>query len=519
MLSLVFGVFATNVVPSPQRNDRSASNVQSNVPNPTKSGLLLLLRHSFSASNFPSDMTSSTALPRFDTGIFRRVAALSLLTLFLSVVMAFDAKAQDVREVTFNEAVTIALENNTTIKRAENNLGLQELVVRAERASFLPNLNANTGANRNWGLQFDQTVGQLRNTSTDGFNYGLSTGINLFNGFADVASLNGARAQLEAQEYSMERTRQTVVFNVISNYLNVILAEENIRIRQEEVEAQQQLLDQIQEFVRVGSRAISDQYQQQATLANAESNLLNAESNFQLSKTRMIQVLQLDPLADYRFVAPDPSSLPLSVRSYNAEDLLVSAFERRADLRAQEASIKAAEQGIRAARSGYLPSLGLNASHGSGYTSANERDDFGTQLENNRSERLNLSLSIPLFNRLNVKRSIETSKVQYANARLDLENVQQNVAIEVRQAYLDYQIAAQRLDVTEKSLQAADQALQVEEERYEVGASTLVELQQSRSQYTNATSQRAQALFQFHFQHRLIEYYQGILDPGQSLFN
>jgi outer membrane protein len=464
-------------------------------------------------------MTSSTALPRFDTGIFRRVAALSLLTLFLSVVMAFDAKAQDVREVTFNEAVTIALKNNTTIKRAENNLGLQELVVRAERASFLPNLNANTGANRNWGLQFDQTVGQLRNTSTDGFNYGLSTGINLFNGFADVASLNGARAQLEAQEYSMERTRQTVVFNVISNYLNVILAEENIRIRQEEVEAQQQLLDQIQEFVRVGSRAISDQYQQQATLANAESNLLNAESNFQLSKTRMIQVLQLDPLADYRFVAPDPSSLPLSVRSYNAEDLLVSAFERRADLRAQEASIKAAEQGIRAARSGYLPSLGLNASHGSGYTSANERDDFGTQLENNRSERLNLSLSIPLFNRLNVKRSIETSKVQYANARLDLENVQQNVAIEVRQAYLDYQIAAQRLDVTEKSLQAADQALQVEEERYEVGASTLVELQQSRSQYTNATSQRAQALFQFHFQHRLIEYYQGILDPGQSLFN
>ena len=464
-------------------------------------------------------MTSSIALPRPDSSTFRNVVALTLLTILFSFFAALDASAQEIQEVTFNEAVTIALENNTTIKRAENNLDLQELVVKAEKASFLPNLNANSGANRNRGLQFDQTVGQLRTTSTDGFNYGISSGINLFNGFADVAGLQGARAQLEAQEYRMERTRQTVVFNVISNYLNVILAEENIRIRQEEVEAQQQLLDQIEEFVRVGSRAISDQYQQQATLANAESNLLNAESNFQVSKTRLIQVLQLDPLAEYRFVAPDPSSLPLSVRSYDPEDLLVSAFERRADLRAQEASIEAAEQGIRAARSGYLPSLGLNASHGSGYTSANERDDFSTQLENNRSERLSVSLSIPLFNRLNVKRSIETSKVQYANARLDLENVQQNVAIEVRQAYLDYQIAVQRLDVTQKSLQAADQALRVEEERYEVGASTLVELQQARSQYVNASSQRAQALFQFHFQHRLIEYYQGILDPGQSLFN
>ena len=464
-------------------------------------------------------MTSSIALPRFDSAAFRHIAVLSFLTLFVSLFMAVQANAQELQEVTFNQAVQIALENNTTIKRAENNLDLQALTVKSEKADFLPNLNLNTGASRNYGLQFDQTVGQLRNASTDGFNYGVSSGINLFNGFSDIAGLNAARAQLEAQEYSMERTRQTVVFNVISTYLNVILAEENIEIRQEDVQAQQQLLDQIDEFVRVGARAISDLYQQQATLANAESQLLTAESNFQVSKTRLIQVLQLDPLSDYRFVAPDPSELPISVRSYDPQDLLLSAFERRADIRAQEAVIDAAEQGVRAARAGYLPSLNLSASHGAGYTSANERDDFNTQLKNNRSERLSLSLNIPLFNRLNTKRGIESSKVQYNNARLDLENAQQNVAIEVRQAYLDYQTAVKRLEVTEKSLQAADQALQVEEERYEVGASTLVELQQARSQFVNASSQRAQAVFQFHFQHRLIEYYQGILDPGQPLFD
>jgi outer membrane protein len=464
-------------------------------------------------------MTSSIALFRLDAAARRHLAALLLLTSFVALFVAPRGHAQQMRDVTFNEAVQIALENNIAIKRAENNLDLQELTVKSEQADFLPNLNLSTGANRNYGLQFDQTVGQLRNTSTDGFNYGVSSGINLFNGFADIAGLNAARAQLASQEYAMERTRQTVVFNVISTYLNVILAEENIRIRQEDVQAQQQLLDQIQEFVNVGSRAISDLYQQQATLANAESQLLTAESTFQVSKTRLSQGLQLDPLSEYRFIAPDPSELPLNVRSYDPENLLVSAFERRADIRAQEASIDAAEQSIRAARSGYLPSLNLSASHGAGYTSANERDDFNTQLQNNRSERLSLSLQIPLFNRLNTKRSIESSKVQFSNARLDLENAQQNVAIEVRQAYLDYQIAVKRLDVTQKSLQAADQALQVEEERYEVGASTLVELQQARSQFVNASSQRAQAVFQFHFQHRLIEYYQGVLDPSQPLFN
>lgn len=464
-------------------------------------------------------MTASPFQPRL-VQRFVRPTALLLAALMMAILVGVpQAQAQDMREVGFNEAVQIALENNTAIKRAQNGLELQELTVRTEKAAFLPNLNLSTGASRNWGLQFDQTVGQLRNTSTDGFNMSASSGVNLFNGFADVASLSAARYQLDAQEYSMERTQQTVVFNVISNFLNVILAEENIAIRQEDVQAQQQLLDQIEEFVRVGSRAISDLYQQQAIAANAESQLLTAESNFQVAKTRLIQVLQLDPLSDYRFIAPDPSELPISVRSYDPENLLISAFERRADIRAQEASINAAEESIRASRAGYLPSLNLSASTGSGYSSANQRDDFNTQLENNRSERVGLSLSIPVFNRLNVKRGIEASKVQYNNARLDLENAQQNVAIEVRQAYLDYQTAVKRLEVTEKSLQAADQALRVEQERYEVGASTLVELQQARSQFVNASSQRAQAVFQFHFQHRLIEYYQGILDPSQPLFN
>jgi len=464
-------------------------------------------------------MTACISLPQTTSRLNQQVTLVTLFAVLLSFFVVGFASAQEIEEVSFNQAVEIALERNVTIKRAEYSLDLQAITVRSERADFMPNLNANSGASRNWGLQFDQTVGELRNASTDGFNYSFSSGINLFNGFADVASLASARALFEAQEYNVERTKQNVVFSVISNYLNVILAEENIRIRQEDVSAQQQLLEQIEEFVRVGSRAISDQYQQQATAANAEAQLLTAESNFQVAKTRLIQVLQLDPLSDYHFQAPDADEIPLMVQTYDPATLLRSAFDSRADLRAQELSIESAEQGIKGARSGYLPSLSLSASSGSGYSSANTRSDFNTQLSDNRSERVGFNLSIPLFNRFNVKRGIEASKVQYNNAKLDLENLQQNVAIEVRQAYLDYQTAVKRLDVTAKSFQAAEQALAVEQERYDVGASTLVELQLSRSRFSDASSQRAQAVFQFHFQHRLIEYYQGILDPGQSLFN
>jgi outer membrane protein len=130
-----------------------------------------------------------------------------------------------------------------------------------------------------------------------------------------------------------------------------------------------------------------------------------------------------------------------------------------------------------------------------------------------------MSISIPVFNRLQTRTAVEQARVQYINSQLDLQNLQQNVALDVRQAYLNYQTSIKRLDATEKQFQASEQALRVEQERYNVGASTLVELQQARATFVQASSQRVSAVYEFIFQEKLIEYYQGILDPGQTLFN
>ncbi|TDI72192.1 MAG: TolC family protein [Bacteroidetes bacterium] len=428
------------------------------------------------------------------------------------------ATAQEIQRIEFNDAVQIALERSVTIRRARNNVDLQVATVAAERAAFLPNLNLSSGTSRNYGLSFDPTVGDNVNQTTDSFNMGASSNLNIFNGFADVASLAQARLNLEAQEYDYDRTRQTIVFNVISNFLNVILTEERLAIRQEDMAAQQLLVEQIEEFVNAGVRAVSDLYTQQASAAASEAQVLNAESQFQVAKTRLIQTLQLDPLGDYEFTAPDPDDIPLAITEYDPQRLMLGAFESRSDLRAQESSIEAATQGIRVAKAGYLPRLDFSGSYRSNYSNIQDDISFRDQLKDNANKTLSLNLSIPIFNRLAVKTNVERTRVQYANAMLDLEAMQQSVALDVRQAYYDYETSVKQLDVTAKQLRAADQALEVEQERYDVGASTLVELTLSRARYTDASSGRAQAIFQFHFQQHLLEYYQGILDPSQPLF-
>ena len=95
----------------------------------------------------------------------------------------------------------------------------------------------------------------------------------------------------------------------------------------------------------------------------------------------------------------------------------------------------------------------------------------------------------------------------------------QQIATEVRQAYLDYQTAQKRLDVTAKRLRAAERALEAEQARYDAGSSTLVELSQARATYVEAASERVQARYDFLFQSKLLDYYQGRLDPEQELFD
>jgi len=444
----------------------------------------------------------------------RSVWLLAVLALTLAPEFA---QAQQARRITFNEAIQIALQQNYALKVSANAVEQQSINVSRQWWNFWPNLNFSAGFSQNRGRAFIQDLGQIFTATTNGFNSSFSANVNVFNGFADVASLQQARYQRDARDLDFERQRQSVVFNVMSQYLDLIARREEVLIQEENLAAQQQLLTQIEEFVRVSIRPMSDLFQQQASTANAEATLLNAQRFAQLSEVALIQILQIDPLGTYEFAVPDLDDATLVAEQYNLNEMFQSAFDRRLDLQASELDIDAAAQGIRIARSNYWPSISFGASTSLRYSDSREAD-FSTQFFDERNTNLGFSLGLPIFDRFATRNTVQQARLQLQNAQLALENEQQNVALQVRQAYLDYLTDEKRLDVTEKQVRAAEQALEAEQERYNVGASTLVELTQARASFVQASSARAEARYTFLFRKRLIEYYIGVLDPTQTLF-
>ncbi len=484
------------------------------------------------------------------------MAARSLALLLLTLCLAGPVAAQQApEEITFDEALRIGLEQNTALRQATTAAEARALDVSLSRSQFLPDLNASIRPTQRYGLAFDQTTGQLDQETSEALDASVSASLNLFNGFRDQASLRQARVQREASERGLGRARQDVLFNVANQFLQVLLTRELVGIQEENLEADRAQRDRIEQLVEGGVRARADVLQQEALVAQRELSLLQAESDLELAKTRLVQVLQLDPFGNYTFVAPSLEAVPLEPEAVELEALLTAALDRRDDLRAQELQIEAAEEEVRVARSGYYPSVNLFASYGSGYSSLatrslgasvpvpvttgsgevilvggepltfpgpSDREDtpFADQFfTDNRGGSVGLSVNIPIFDRFVTRSQVQQARLRAENQRTALDDLRQAVALQVRQGWLDYQNAAKRLDVTARQVAASQAALDAEQERYDLGVSTLTELTQARATLVEAQSSRAQAVAQFVFQSKLIDYAVGTLDPSERLFD
>jgi outer membrane protein len=414
--------------------------------------------------------------------------------------------------ITFDDAIRIALRQNTTLLQANNSAALSSATVRQQRLSLLPDLRFTTNTGQNYGRTFSEEEGRIIDQTTQSMNAGLSSSVTLFNGLANIASLRSAQLSEDAGERNVKRAEQTVAFTVASNFLALVQQQEQLRVQRENLAAQEAQEKQIKAFVDAGSRPISDLYQQQAAVAAARSQVVNAERAFELAKVDLIQTLQLDPRGSYAFAPPALDTTSKANATFSLDSLLTRALGRRSDLFAQQSLVSAASQNVKAAKGSRWPSLSLSAGYNSAFSSATSIG-FTDQLNQRRGGSIAIGMSIPLFDRGTTDLAAQRAEIAEDNARLELKDRQQQVGLEVRRAYLDYRAATQQLDAAEAQLRAAALALQASQQRYNVGAATLLEVTQARATQLQAASALVTARYGLLFQRTLIGYYVGDLDP------
>lgn len=442
-----------------------------------------------------------------------------IITLVFLVAANMAVMAQESRTISLTEAVDIAIENNFQLAVAKNNLDLAGARITKEKADFLPSLSARMSANKSFGGQFIPGSNQFISSVSNRLGASLSSNIVVFSGFANIYSLRNAQYNKKTQKQNVQWTRETIIFNTATAFLQVLLNKELLQIANENLNASLKTLNQVQIQTDVGSRPIVDLYNQQATVANNRLQVTNRENSLEFSRLKLVRILQIDPLKEYQFEIPEINVEEIAAGEYNLQQLITVALNNRSDLQGAEYNIQSIKYQLELSESNYWPTLSFGASMSSGYNYVEGAGflSFSDQFfEGNVRKSLGFNLSIPIFNNLSTRTNVQAAKINFKNAKLNLEDTRLQVIQEVKQAYSDYQAILERLQATEAALKAARKAYEAQQARYEVGAGTLIELSQTNAQFVEAKSNRAQAVYSYIFQKRLLDYYIGKLNKNIS---
>jgi outer membrane protein len=453
--------------------------------------------------------------------------------------------------LTFQDAVKIALMNNVTLQTQRNQLELSQVQKRSAIASVGPNVSLNGSATQINGNSFNQQQGRVTNGIRDNVSGAINADLNLFSGFGQLNTIRQNIAAFDAQQFFVERTAQDVISLVGTQYLNVLLDIELMRIAKENFEVQKTQLAQIHEFVEVGSRATVDEYNQDALTKAAELRYVQAEILLTNDMAILTQTLLIDPFENYAVRKPNWDINTIGSEPVEIERMLTLAKEHRGDYKRAVRNEAAQRYGAMAAKSLMLPSLSAFFNYGSNYNFQHNVPDsvqntyrnlvpfnpspgvtvygftdeisetvansdvarpFSEQFRtNNVYKSYGLQLTIPLFRGLRNRVQYVQQRVARDNAVLQTKNAEFQLKNDVLRTVRNFEGVKKAYQVTVDQLRAAELAFQYESERYNLGVTNLVEYSTANARYVQALTDKAAAEYRLLFQKIQLEYSLGTL--------
>jgi outer membrane protein len=422
------------------------------------------------------------------------------------------------RIITFEEAIQIALKNSVQLNQQKNNLVNSQMQKTSTLLGFGPTLSANSSVTQINGNFFNQNEGKVVNGLFNQVGGSLNAGINLFSGFNQVNRAKQFNNQLDAQVQFVHRTQQDVLNTVATQYLQVLLDVELLRIANENWEALKRQLEQVTEQVQVGARSPVDEYNQDSQTKAAEIRALQAEINLVNSKALLTQTLLLDPIEGIDVVRPSWDINSIGSNELELQAAIQTALVSRGDYLRAEKNETSAKYAMKASRGSMYPSLfgfwNINSAYNQ-LDGDNTAASFDTQVKtDNLRKSYGVQLSIPILggNSIFQNRSAYVQqRTTYYNNQILRKNTEVQVKTDVLRAHQNFKLVKRTYIVSQSQLQAAETAFSLETERYNLGVTNFVDFINANRVLVQAQTDKAQAEYRLLFQKVLLDYAVGTL--------
>ncbi len=413
------------------------------------------------------------------------------------------------------KCINHAVNNNLQIKLQEISEQLSAYQLSQSKAGMYPSLNGSASYGINFGRSTDPTSNQFVTQRIQTSSFSLNSSVILFSGLTQLNNVQQNKFNLMASHFLTEETRNSVMLNVTAGFLQVLMSRENIKSQEVQISISLEQLDRSQKLVDAGVVPEGNLLNVKAQLANDSLNYINAVNNYDLAVLTLKLLLQVDPSTEIEFAQGDISIEQLLPDLLGgAETVYNTALGNQPQIKRVEFSLKAAEKGLLANKGLHSPTISLGANVRTNYSSYELppfviKDPYFTQINNNLSQTIGVSMNIPIFNGLTTHYSIKNSHLQLERSRYQQQQVKDQLKQDVYKAYTDAKSAAKRYDASGKNVQALETAFSYTQSMFDLGAVNALDYSTAKANLAQAQVTLITAKYDYIFKVKVLDFYQG----------
>lgn len=433
----------------------------------------------------------------------------------MMVAAATSAVAQNAKTWTLDECIDYALEKN--IQLQQNKISLEESTVdvKTARAALFPSLSFSSGhnvTNRPYQENSSTVSGTeiINSDSKTTYNgsYGLNAQWTLWNGNSRLNTIKQRKTAEQIAGLTVAETENTLQEQIAQIFIQILYADESVRINENTLQVSQATYERGVELLAEGSISKADLAQLESQVSSDKYQLVTAESTLRDYKLQLKQLLELDGEEEMELVLPELADEHVLQPLPSQSDVYQQALASRPEIQSSKLSIESSKLDIAVAKSGYMPTISLNASTGSMTNSASD-NSWGKQMKYGWNNMIGLSVSIPIFDNRQTKSAVQKARLQYDSSQLDLINKQKELYRNIETMWLDATNAQQQYVAAESNLKSCRTSFEMVSEQFRLGMKNTVELLTEKNNLLNAQQQRIQAKYMAILDRTLLNFYAG----------
>ena len=436
---------------------------------------------------------------------------------FVAVMLAtglccFAAMAQEQAPsaMTLHDCMEYAVSNSTKMRIQQAAIGDAQIDRRdAALKLFTPQISAQTYAYYNFGRSIDPQTNTYFNTTSFHNNYGVSAGYDLFDGFKAVNNYKISKTGMLIADSQEKQVEADICLAVMEAYYNVVYYKRLCDVYEEQVAVAGQALAKAKRQEELGQKGHADVIQMEADLADRQYDLTNTYNMYESQRMT---------LADLMFWPVDEelvidTSMPVwQIEPVATESVVDFALEHNPGIQIASWQELNAKRELNTAKWSLLPTVGLYAGWSTSYYTyqGSTTNPFWNQFKNNGGEYVELSLSIPIWNRLSKHSTISRKQHALDKATAELDQKRRDVESEVRRAIQDRDGAAAAYQQAQRKAEVQAEAYTLNLKKLEQGLISPLEFQTANNNYLKAQADEMNSLFKYLIKQAVVRYYNGI---------